>query len=128
MIAAHTRTESDFRRVGQAAHNATLRNLQHAAALLRRSAIAGIKRSKRPSDPGEPVHTRAGLAKRAILFAADQEEAVIGFSYQAIGIAMQAHEHGGRRGADRYPPRPTMQPALEKVLPRFAADWAHSIG
>jgi len=128
MIGVEVKTQDNTNRVKEATWKAAFRNLQHAAAVVRRSAIALIKRSKKPSQPGEPVHTRAGLAKRAILFSAEQESAVVGFSYDAIGIGMQAHEHGGRRGDNVYPERPTMQPALEKNVGRFASDWRASIG
>lgn len=80
------------------------------------------------SAPGTPIHTRAGQARRAIVFAADKTGAVIGFRKSIMGLAAEAHEHGGKYKGATYPERPTMGPALEENLTRFAATWQGSIG
>ena len=45
-----------------------------------------------------------------------------------VGQAGAAHEFGGKFYSNDYPERPFMQPALERALPRFAGEWAGSIG
>jgi hypothetical protein len=41
--------------------------------------------------------------------------------------AIEAHEHGKRRGGVRFPERPTMQPALDRNLARFHREWKGAI-
>ena len=117
-------------RVQKAADQAGYRNLGHAAASLRKTAVASIERSDEPSDPGEPPHTRRGQLPRAIRFDVDRtkQEAVIGPRASVVGEAGAAHEFGEEfRGTD-YDERPYMGPALDASLDRFASDWAGSIG
>lgn len=119
----------ETRKVKDAADRGVFRNEGHAAASIRKDAVASIVRSPEPSAPGEPVHTRRGLARRAILYAVDRARrlAVVGFVASRVGTALSAHEHGMTyKGAD-YPARPTMGPALDRNLDRFAAGFAGSI-
>lgn len=146
--------------VKQAADKAAYKNFRHAAASIRKTAIASIKtatvapavvvRSKIrrnakgrflkgsgkrvvrkgkliPSPPGSPPHTRRGQLRRAIVFAATNDSAVIGPRYSVVGHAAEAHEFGGRINRNKYPERPTMGPALNRNLARFASDWAGTI-
>ncbi len=108
---------------------AAYRNFANAAASIRKTARASIVRSRDPSSPGSPVHTRRGLAKRpdSILFDATKDDAVIGFTAHAVGDAMQVHEHGGQRFGTTFPQRPTMAPALQQNLERFQREWAYSL-
>lgn len=107
------------------------RSIGHTAAAIRSTAMRLIVRSREPAPPGEPVHTR-GLAKRrdAILFDIDKarDDAVIGFTYAVLGESMSAHEHGGSYMGGDFPQRPTMGPALEANLVRFADEFYGSIG
>ena len=115
--------------VQKAADQAGYRNLGHAAASLRKTAVASIERSDEPSDPGEPPHTRRGQLPRAIRFDVDRtkQEAVVGPRASVVGEAGAAHEFGEEfRGTD-YDERPYMGPALDANLDRFAADWRGSI-
>ena len=117
-------------RIQKAADTAGYRNLGHAAASLRKTAVASIARSDEPSEPGEPPHTRRGQLPRAIRFDVDRtkQEAVIGPRASVVGEAGAAHEFGEEfRGTD-YDERPYMFPALDANLDRFASDWAGSIG
>lgn len=115
----------------EAAGKAAYRNFFHAAASIRKDARQSIKRSNKPGPPGGPVRSKrgrgGGLAKRAVLFRADAEGAVIGFAVSKIDQAMEVHEHGGTRGGVRFPQRPTMQPALERNLARFHREWRGAI-
>jgi hypothetical protein len=132
MIGVRTKIQVDSKPVEDAAQKAAYRSFGHAAASIRKDARASIKpRGKRtgPSLPGEPVRTKRGgyLARRAILYHADKEGAVVGFAASKIDQAMEVHEHGGTRGGAKFPKRPTMQPALERNLARFHRSWDRAI-
>lgn len=142
----------DTRAIEKAADKGAYKSFSNAAASIRKAAIGKInkapvlkkavrKKNKRtgkrqivqravtkPSAPGTPIHTRAGQAKRAIVYDADKSGAVIGFRKSIMGLAAEAHEHGGKYKGATYPERPTMGPALEENLTRFAATWQGSIG
>ena len=129
MIGVSVRVEMRLKEVKAAADRATFENLGHAAAVIRNEAIASITRSRSASDPGTPPHTRRGLARRAILYAMDGPyTAIVGPTASVIGQAMAVHEFGGRRGKGTYPKRPTMGPALNRNLDRFASQWRGTIG
>jgi hypothetical protein len=130
MIGIEAQTEFSEKPVKDAEKRAAYENLGHAAASLRKAAIASIEESSRPSEPGRPIHTRRGLARRAILYAVDREneEAVVGFSAERIGDAMAAHELGEIYKGAAYPQRPTMIPALEASADRMGDQWRGSIG
>ncbi len=122
--------EEHTKRVQNAADQATFRNLGHAAASIRKTAIEEIIVAEGPSDPGTPPHTRRRQLKRAIKFDHDKasQTAVIGPEASVVGEAGAAHEFGGEfRGAE-YPERPFMEPALEANVDRFASEWTGSIG
>ena len=127
MFGIQVKFRSDADRVTKAADRAAYRNLAHAAASIRKDARLSVERASGPSAPGEPIHTRRGKARRAIEYEARKDEALVGFNYYKIGDAMRAHEHGGRRGQNVYPERPTMRPALERNIDRFHEDWRASI-
>ena len=117
------------KRVKNAAERAGFRNFGHAAASLRKDAIASIENSPVPSDPGEPPHTRRRrLLPRAIRYAVDKQGAVVGPVASVAGEVGQAHEFGGRYMEQNYPERPFMFPALERAAPRFAGEWRGSVG
>ena len=117
-----------FWKVEKAVAEAAFKNFSHAAARIRKDAIASITKSSEPSQPGSPPHTRKRQLNRAILFSADKQSAVIGPRHSVVGDAAQAHEFGGSfRGTD-YPERPFMGPALDKNAARFGSDWAASVG
>lgn len=130
MIGTMTQFQSRVKEVEEAAEKAAFRNLGHAAASIRKDAVKSITRSKEPSPEGGPIHTRKGQAKRAVRYAVDfeKEEALIGFQESKVGTAMAAHERGETYKDVDFPERPTMGPALERGAPRFAKDWAASIG
>lgn len=131
-----------------AMRDAKFSSFSHAAAKIRKTAQAKIKRGPKeerqgakrrqgrrvrrarhqPAPAGQPIRTQSGRARRSIVYAADHEGAVIGPRYSVMGESMSAHEHGGSyMGAD-YPQRPTMGPALAENEDRFAEDWQGSFG
>ena len=136
MIDATVTTVDESQAVLAAVQKADYKNLGHAAASIRKEAIASII-SNTPrflsSAPGNPPHSRRGLYRRAILYAVDplQESAVIGPAASVAGISGVAHEFGGWYGSGKqrheYPARPFMGPALDKNLDRFAQEWAGSV-
>ena len=130
MIGMDNKIEWDTKPLKAAVKKANYRNLGHAAASLRKDAIKSIVQSGSPSRPGEPVHTRYGLAKWALLYAVDKEaeEAVVGFSAHKVDEAMAAHELGERHKGTDYPARPTIGPALGRNASRLAESWGGSIG
>lgn len=122
--------EDNTKRVQDAADQATFRNLGHAAASIRKTAIEEIIVAEGPSDPGTPPHTRRRQLKRAIKFDNDKasQTAVIGPEYSIVGEAGAAHEFGDEFRGANYPERAYMGPALEANEERFASDWLGSIG
>lgn len=126
------------------------RSLDHAAASLRKDVVSTIQKAPKEgrvrakkvkgkvvrharhaaSPPGTPPFTGRGQLKRAILFnvSKDKKSAVIGPSHDIMGKAGAAHEFGGAyKGAD-YPERSYMGPGLKRIVPRFAGEFAGSIG
>jgi len=128
MIGAKVEYTDTTKRVEEAVDKAAYRSLSHAAASIRKAAIASLEKTAGPSAAGTPPHTR-GRLKRAIVYDADKQSAVIGPRYSRFGIALQAHEHEGVRvyRGQRFPPRQTMFPALQRNLSRFAQAWAGSV-
>ena len=124
------RTEDKTRDVAKAAEAANYQNLGHAGASIRRTMVKGIRKSERYAKPGKPIHTRAGLARKAIRFAVDREAetAVVGPRASIIGDALSVHEHGGRYRRRRYLKRPFAFPALLESIPRLGPTWSGTIG
>lgn len=127
MISAEVLVVDNTNEVRTAAKRGAIRSLAHGAAVVRREAIDSIVEQPGPSDPGQPPATRRGQLPRAILFAVEDQEAVIGPAHSIVGIAGSPHERGGSRGKQRYPRRPFMAPALDRSAGRFAAGFAGCI-
>jgi hypothetical protein len=111
------------------AKQANITSLGHAGAALRLTARRSIRTRKKASPPGTPPHTRRGQLKRAIAYAVDKQRGVvvIGPEREAVGTSGSAHEFGGRYRRERYPKRPYMGPALEKLQDRLPDFWANSV-
>jgi hypothetical protein len=124
-------TTAGVRRIENAVKKGTFNSFFHAAASIRKSARVSIESSDKPGRRGGPIRTKrgrgGGLARRSVFYAANKQGAVIGFSESRIDQAMEAHEHGKRRGGVRFPKRPTMQIALKKNLTRFHREWRWAI-
>lgn len=126
-----TEIHYNFNRVNQAAKTATFRNLRHGAFSVAKNAKASIQKSNEPSRPGSPPTTRGRGRKNirgAIFTDANYENAIIGPRASWVGDVGEAHEFGKNRKGQRYPQRSFMYPALAAAAPRFAADWAGTIG
>jgi len=78
-----------------------------------------IKRSRKPSKPGQTPHTKRGQLRRAIRYgmAYDKMSVVIGPKYSMFGPAGGAHEYGGRYKGQIFPRRPFAGPALDLAMP-----------
>lgn len=120
--------EDRTKKLEEAAEKAAYENFGHAAASIRKAAQKSIVRSKKPSDEGQPPHTRKGQLRRAIVYHRDKYGALIGPRHSIVGESGAAHEFGGQYRGGKFPERPYMGPALEKSLARIASDWTHSIG
>lgn len=146
MFGARAKVSFDKRRIARASREGNFKSLGHAAATIRLIARRSIKRARKarsrdehgrfrstggtiPSPPGKPPRTKAGQLKRSIVYAVDKRraEAVIGADSADMDKVAGAHEHGGKFKGQRYPKRPFMGPALEKVKPRLPKKWAGSV-
>jgi hypothetical protein len=120
------------KRTGRFVSTAAYRNMEHAAASIRKDIIASIKVSDRhhPANPGQPPHTRKRLLPRSIVYYVrpDGKYAIIGVVKDKAGTVAKAFEFGGRYKGGDYPKRPFMLPGLERGMPRFAGRWRGSIG
>jgi hypothetical protein len=119
----------DIKRVKRPVDRSTFKNLGHAGGAIRLTSKRSIRKSKGPSTPGTPPHTRQGQLKRAIVYAVEKskQKAVIGPTHELVGPSAMAHEFGGRFRKQMYPKRPLMGPALEKNLDRLPKFWAGSV-
>jgi len=124
-----SRSRLDVETVRKRAEQGSFKSLGHAAAAIRLTARRSIRKSKSYSAPGAPPHTRRGLLRGAILYGVERyrDSAVIGPTYERVGTSAMAHEFGGRYRKERYPKRPFMGPALEKLTPRLPGFWAGSV-
>jgi len=127
MFGAGCTVSDETQAVVKAAEQGSYRSLSHAAASVRKEAIASIKTDPEPSEPGAPPHSRRGLLRRAIRYAADKEIAVIGPVASLVGGAAAPEEFGGEYRGGEYPERPFMGPALDAKLDRFSKEWEGSV-
>ena len=115
--------------VRKAVAKASFESLKHAGASLRITAAGLIKKSRTPSNPGEPMHTKFGAAKKAIMFAYNEVagKVTVGPDFDKIGLIGHAFEFGGNFRGFNYAARPVMGPALEKLKPRLEKFWYDSV-
>jgi hypothetical protein len=129
MIATRAKTKFDKQKLLAKTKQANITSLGHAGAALRLTARRSIRTRKKASPPGTPPHTRHGQLKRAIAYAVDKQRGVvvIGPERDGVGTSGSAHEFGGRYRRERYPKRPYMGPALDKLQDRLPDFWASSV-
>ena len=129
MIGTKVQTKLDRRKVLKKAQQAHIKNLGHAGAALRLTARRSIRTRKKPSPPGTPPHSRRGQLKRSIAYALEprNQRVVIGPDADVVGTSGKAHEFGGSYRSEKYPKRPFMGPALQKLRDRLTAFWANSV-
>lgn len=123
------RIQSDFKRVKRAAQAAQITSLNQAGAAIRLTARRSVRRRKKSSPAGQPVSTRRGQARESIAYEVDQHrgEVAIGPRASQVGQSMQINEFGLTVGDEKFPKRPTMGPALQKITPRLPGFWAASV-
>lgn len=129
MFGIRAKTRPRFKRVARRARQGTIKSLGHAGGAIRLAARRSIRKRKGPAPPGRPPHTHTRRLPRSILYAVDKRRqvVVIGPAVHLLGTAGKAHEHGGRFRGQRYPKRPFMGPALQKVRKRLPKFWAGSV-
>ena len=125
------RAEVEFDREGLTARiaKASVEALRRVGAYVRRVARSKVHPSQKPSQPGNPPHSKTGALKRSILFGLERREAtvVVGPSERFLGTSMAAHEFGGAYKRERYPKRPLMGPSLKESIPRLAKFWRDAV-
>jgi phage gpG-like protein len=129
MIDVKVTTKKSFDKVKAKSQQGNFKSLGHAAASIRLIARRSIRRRQTAAMPGTPPNTRRGQLKRSIMYSLDKQRgvALIGPDFDVVGTAGKAHEFGGNFRRERYPKRPFMGPALEKVKDRLPSMWAGSI-
>ena len=125
-LRAHIKDE--MHRVRQAAAQAAIRSIRHAAAYVRVVIANSLRTSPKPSAAGSPPHSKTRQLKRAIKFAVlSQYYAVVGSTYTDAGPTGGKHERGGPFRGANYPPRPFAGPGLERARPRIPLFYRDSI-
>ena len=123
--------KDDTKNVAKAVEKAKFRNFRHAGFSISKAAKSSIQRSREPSSPGSPPHTR-GKGRRnlrgAIFVAAEPDSVIIGPRFSYVGESGEAHEFGREYKGDQFDERPFMDPALQAAIPRFMAGWRGSVG
>ena len=121
------RCETEFDEDGIVARiaRASREFLKRAGAYVRRVAQRKVVTSPKPSQPGQPPHSRRGLLKRGILFGVERDgkSVLVGPGFRFVGESMSAHEFGGKYRKERYPKRPLMGPSLKESVPHLAKMW-----
>ena len=120
----------ESKRVEEAARRGTVSALGKAAYAIFRDVQQSIITDPKPSHPGEPPHSRKGLARRAERYDVDAESetAVIGPRESIIGTTMEPEEFGGEYQGREYPQRPAIGPALDRNVDRLPAGFSGVIG
>jgi len=119
----------DIGKILRRKRRATIRTIQWFAGAVRKAAVRSLKRRKGPSPKGSPPHSKTRRLPKAIRYHVDRvaETAIVGPTFEGVGLAGAAHEFGDTFRGDRFPPRPYMTPALEETLPRIPRLWTGSI-
>jgi hypothetical protein len=127
MFTASAKTIDNTPAVRKASDDSSLESLSRIGFEVRKEIVESIESSASPSRPGDPIHTRRGLARRAMRYAVDKpnQNVVIGPRFSAVGRSIEPHEHGGPYKGVNYPARPTAEPALARVAPRIGPMFKH---
>lgn len=127
----------DSQKVIRSVDSATRKVLSKFGAFVRQRARSGIRKRRRPADPGQPPSSHVGTL-RVILFGYDpQRRSVVIGPVRAgkAGVAPRVLEKGGeetlfRRGVAtkaHYHAFPFMRPAFDEELKKMPAMWAGSV-
>jgi len=125
----------DRREIQRRVDAANRKRLSKFGAFVRQTARKSIRTRKGKSKPGNPPFSHTGVLKRFLFFGydANRRSVVIGpvFVSGKSGKAPRIIEHGGTvtlpTGTANIQPRPFMQPAFEKELPRARDMWRDSV-
>lgn len=131
MIGATAGSKVDMKPVQNAVDKATFENIRHASFSLSKDAKSTIDKDSSPSEPGETPHTkgkRGHNLKGAIFTNVQKDSGLIGPRGSWVDEAGALHEFGESRDGQNFEERPFMEPALDRAVPRFASDWAGSVG
>ena len=133
------REVDQFRQVEKDVQEGTIESLSHAGGAIRKSAMQSIKNrigkpGTNPSPSGTPPRTTRGQLRSSIFYSVDEADVFGGDSTVFIGPSErkmegigELHEFGGRFRKARYPERPYMRPALERIRPRLPDYWQDTI-
>ncbi len=128
MIRFEITTEERFDAVTTITDTVIRDRVRHTAARTRLDAQRSIEISPTAARPGEPAHSARGDLPKAIVFAAGDDEAIVGPMASVVGGAGEVHEKGGRFHDDEYAPRPYMVPAMRRQSDFFAESFEGQIG
>jgi hypothetical protein len=120
------RNKTNFQRIAKRAKLNNIETLGQAGAYVMTVARNSIKKSKQYAPVGQPVRTRRGAIKKAILFAPEKDRGrvTIGPAASRLGKSTAgAHEFGQRFRGRKYPARPFMGPALTTAAPKLPKRW-----
>lgn len=103
LVGLTAKTQLDRRKVKTATDQAVIRTMPRAGSYIRGIARRSIRRSLKPSLPGQPPRTRRGNLKRAIRYdvGPDRQSVAIGPARENAGRIWQTLEYGGE--AQYYP-------------------------
>jgi phage gpG-like protein len=137
MISLQVKFEDKTKALKKKIKEGTLESLGQAGGAIRLTARRSLRpgRGKRAlakgasiaSDPGSPPFSPTRLLKNSILYQVEDENVIVGPNKKEISLIGNVHEFGGVEKGRRYPARPFMGPAFEKLRPRLAKFWADSI-
>jgi hypothetical protein len=126
----------DRKEITQKVDARTRKVLSKFGAFVRKTARQSIRKRKGTSQPNQPPFSHTGLLRKFIFFGYDSGKRSVVVGAVKIsgksGKAPSALEHGGRvslpNGKNvKIKPRPFMQPAFEKELPKVKSLWNNSI-
>lgn len=136
----------DWTGLKRSVHKMNIKNIGHAAALVRKFSARSIRyrKNKHKASPvGTPPFThdsrvspyRYAPLRKSIKYVVEKENelAVVGVSYSGLLDIGYAHEKGGwykmkrAKTAMYYKKRPFMKPALDKNSPSFPRLWEGSL-
>lgn len=94
----------------------TAKNLGHAGNIVRKEAQQLIKPASEPSKPGQPPRSVSGKLRSSIRYDVVDDFMVTIFPWRYYGNILEG-------GAKHIEPRPFMEPALNRSMPRIPIIW-----
>jgi len=142
MLDVKLRTVLDLKKVDLAAKKASMASLFKMGGLIRTTAKRSMKvRAIKKDKTGKPLRTQPKaeaddppishkpktILRKSIKFYVDKtlHQTSIGPSGKDTNGFARVHEHGGILYGRRYPKRPFMLPAIEKILPMIPKEYSN---